>query len=504
MSTKVSEEFDVSVGGGVRRVGLISAAGVVVPSDGYEMEIQNPATGEVIGSLREADAADVDAVVAGAKAAYEKVWRRTAPEVKARMLTAWADAITAHREELADIEVSDVGHLRREAMADIDNSARVLRYYAGLADKIEGRTFAQLPDRLSYGLDEPFGVVAGVSPYNGNANFVALKAGPALVAGNCIVIKAPEVAPLLNDRMDQLALEAGLPAGDDNVVTGRGDKVAPLLTEHPDNGMIAFTGGPGSGRAIIHQSAANIVPTFLELGGKSPAILLPDADLDIAIPSLLHSNFAKSGQSCVTGSRIFVPDSMYAEVTERLGKKAKTVRVGLPTKESSQMGTLINRQHRSRVDALVKSAIDAGAVALAGGGPAEEGELANGAFYQPTVLAEVTDTNPAARNEAFGPMASVLSYTDTDEVIARANASEFGLSAQIWGNDARTIQHLAKELIAGTVWVNTYRSFHPTVPFGGMKQSGFGKENGFDSIAMYTRRKAVVWDLTTKRDLPYN
>ena len=467
------------------------------------MEILNPATGKVIGTLYEAGAADIDAVVAGAKTAYEKVWRWTAPEVRARMLTAWADAIAAHREELADIEVADVGHLRREALADIDNSARVLRYYAGIADKIEGRTFAQLPDRLSYGIDEPFGVVAGVSPYNGNANFVALKAAPALVAGNCIVIKAPEVAPLLNYRMVELALGAGLPAGVINVVTGRGEKVGPLLTEHPDIGMIAFTGGPGSGRAIIHQSATNIVPTFLELGGKSPAILLPDADLDLAIPSLLHSNFAKSGQSCVTGSRIFVPDSMYAEVSDRLGQKAKTVRVGLPTKESSQMGTLINRQHRTRVDGLVQRAITAGAVALAGGGPAEDGDLADGAFYQPTVLAEVKDDNPAALNEAFGPMASVLSYSDTDEVIARANSSEFGLSAQIWGNDARTIQHLAKRLEAGTVWINTYRSFHPTVPFGGMKQSGFGKENGFDSVAMYTRRKAIVWDLTTERELPY-
>jgi acyl-CoA reductase-like NAD-dependent aldehyde dehydrogenase len=503
MTTTTFEEFAGMREGRRFRIGLISAEGVTVPAGGYQIEILNPATGTVIGTLHEPGAAEVDAVVAGAKSVFEKVWRGTAPEVRARMLTAWADAIVQHREELADIEVADVGHLRREALADIDNSARVLRYYAGLADKLEGRTFAQLPDRLSYGLDEPFGVVAGVSPYNGNANFVALKAGPALVAGNCIVIKAPEVAPLLNYRMVELALEAGLPPGVVNVVTGRGDKVGPLLTEHPDIGMIAFTGGPGSGRAIIHQSATNIVPTFLELGGKSPAILLPDADLDIAIPSLLHSNFAKSGQSCVTGSRIFVPDSMYAEVSDRLGQKAKTVRVGLPTKESSQMGTLITRQHRARVDALVKSAIDAGAVALAGGNPAEEGELANGAFYQPTVLAEVTDNNPAARNEAFGPMASVLSYSDIDEVITRANSSEFGLSAQVWGNDARTIQHLTKRLEAGTVWINTYRSFHPTVPFGGMKQSGFGKENGFDSIAMYTRRKAIVWDLSTERELPY-
>lgn len=195
MTTTTFEECAGTREGRRFRIGLISAEGVAVPSDGYEMEIINPATGAVIGTLHEANAAEIDAVVAGAKAVFEKVWRRTAPEVRASMLTAWADAIVQHREELADIEVADVGHLRREALADIDNSARVLRYYAGLADKIEGRTFAQLPDRLSYGLDEPFGVVAGVSPYNGNANFVALKAGPALVAGNCIVIKAPEVAP---------------------------------------------------------------------------------------------------------------------------------------------------------------------------------------------------------------------------------------------------------------------------------------------------------------------
>ncbi|WP_018763973.1 aldehyde dehydrogenase family protein [Arthrobacter sp. 135MFCol5.1] len=504
MTTITSEESGLAQGREKPRVGIISADGVKAPAGGYEMEIHNPATGRLIGTLHEADAAEIDAVVAGAKRAYEKVWRRTAPEARGRMLGAWADAIAARREELADIEVADVGHLRREVLADIDNSTRILRYYAGLADKLEGRTFAQLPNRLSYGVDEPFGVVAGISPYNGNANSLTLKAGPALVAGNCIVIKAPEVAPLLNYRLVELALQAGVPAGVISVVTGRGETVGPLLTEHPDIGMIAFTGGPDSGRAIIHQSAANIVPTFLELGGKSPAILLPDADLDIAIPSLLHSNFAKSGQSCVTGSRIFVPDSMYAEVSDRLGQKAKKVRVGLPTKEASQMGTLINRRHRGRVDALVKRAIDAGAVALAGGAPAEDGELANGAFYQPTVLAEVTDENPAALTEAFGPMASVLSYSDVDEVIARSNSSEFGLSAQIWGNDARTIQHLAKELVAGTVWVNTYRSFHPTVPFGGMKQSGFGKENGLESVAMYTRRKAVVWDLSSERELPYS
>jgi acyl-CoA reductase-like NAD-dependent aldehyde dehydrogenase len=468
------------------------------------MPIENPATGETIAELHEVTADELDAIITQAEWVFDSTWRRTAPDVRGKLLAAWANAIAKRRDELADVEVADVGHLRREALADLDSCVRILTYYAGMADKLEGRTYVQLPDRLSYGVDEPFGVVAGISPYNGNANFVALKAGPALVAGNCIVIKAPEVAPLLNYALVELGLEAGIPAGVINVVTGRGAVVGPLLTEHPKIGMIAFTGGPASGRAVINQSATNIVPVFLELGGKSPAILLPDADLRTAIPSVLHSNFAKSGQSCVAGSRILVPASMYEHVCEELAALARTLRVGLPTRESSQMGTLISRQHRSSVHDLVQRAIASGATCLAGGAPAEEGELATGAFYQPTVLADVTDDNPAATTEAFGPMASVLSYADVDEALARANSTKFGLSAQIWGNDARTIQYLARNLVAGTVWVNTYRSFHPTVPFGGMKQSGFGKENGFESVAMYTRRKAVVWDLTTDRVLPYS
>ncbi|WP_190814799.1 aldehyde dehydrogenase family protein [Saccharopolyspora pogona] len=484
-------------------LGYISADGIEDRPDGHVMPVENPATGETIAELHEVTADELDGIVTRAQQVYESTWRRTAPEVRGRLLAAWADAIAAHRDQLSDIEVADVGHLRRETIGDLDSCVRILRYYAGLADKLEGQTYAQLPGRLSYGVDEPFGVVAGISPYNGNANSIALKAGPALVAGNCIVIKAPEVAPLLNYRLAELALDAGIPAGVVNVVSGRGSVVGPLLTEHPGIGMIAFTGGPDSGRAVINQSAANIVPVFLELGGKSPAILLPDADLRTAIPSVLHSNFAKSGQSCVAGSRILVPASKYEQVCDELAALAKKIRVGLPTRESSQMGTLITRQHRDHVDDLVQRAVASGATCLAGGAPAEDGELAQGAFYQPTVLANVTDDNPAATTEAFGPMASVLSYEDVDEALARANATQFGLSTQVWGNDAQTIQYLAQNLVAGTVWINTYRSFHPTVPFGGMKQSGFGKENGFASVAMYTRRKAVVWDLTTDRALPY-
>jgi acyl-CoA reductase-like NAD-dependent aldehyde dehydrogenase len=267
---------------------------------------------------------------------------------------------------------------------------------------------------------------------------------------------------------------------------------------------VAFTGSPGAGRAVIGSSATNIVPVILELGGKSPSIVLPDADLPTVIPSVRHSNFVKSGQSCVAGSRILVHASRYEQVCEELATRAKAVRVGLPTLPSSQMGTLISRSHRDSVDALVRRAVEAGATCLAGGAPADHGDLAAGAFYQPTVLADVTDDNPASCTEVFGPMASVLSYGDIDEALARANSSQFGLSAQVWGNDAAAIQYLARNLVAGTVWINTYRAFHPTVPFGGMRESGFGQENGFAAVAMYTRRKSIVWDLTTDRHLPYS
>lgn len=488
---------------GPTRLGYIGGGGPVVPDEGDYLPVVDPATGEIHAEVLEIGPDALDAVVEQAHRAYVSTWRHTSPDERGRLLAAWADTIAAHREELADLEVADVGHLRREVLGDIDSSVRILRYYAGIADKLEGATYAQLPDRLAYGLDEPFGVVAGISPYNSNTNFVALKTAPALVGGNCIVHKAPEIAPLSSYRLVELALEAGVPPGVVSMVSGRGQVVGPLLAEHPRIGMVAFTGSTAAGRAVIGSSARNIVPVLLELGGKSPSILLPDADLAVALPSVLHSNLVKSGQSCVAGSRILVHESRYDEVCAELGERAAKVRVGLPTRPSSQMGSLITREHRDRVHALVGSAVSAGATVRAGGGPAEAEELAAGAFYQPTVLADVTDDNPAARHEFFGPVASVLAYSDVDHALARANATPFGLSAQIWGKDAAAIQYLSRNLEAGTVWINTYRSFHPTVPMGGWGESGIGKENGFASVAMYTRRKSVVWDLSSERTLPF-
>ncbi|MDT3444943.1 aldehyde dehydrogenase family protein [Pseudofrankia sp. BMG5.37] len=487
----------------LRRVGFIGAKGAVVPRSDHYLPVLNPATGETIGEAYEVQADDLDEIVEQARTVYESTWRTTAPDVRGELVRAWADLVRAHRDELADLEVADVGNLRAETMGDVDACVRVLTYYAGMADKLEGRSYAPYPGRVAYGVNEPYGVVAGINPYNANAVFVAYKAGPAVVAGNCIVLKAPDVAPLSTFRIVELALKAGIPPGVVNVVTGRGQVTGPLLTQHPGIGLVAFTGGPEAGRAVIRQSARNIVPVSLELGGKSPAILLKDADLRLALPSVLHSNFVKSGQSCVAGSRIFVHGSMYAQVCDELASRAAAVKVGQPTNPASQMGTLITQRHRDHVDVLVQGAISHGATCLAGGAPVTTGDLEGGAFYAPTVLVDVTDDNPAATTEAFGPMASVLPYTDVDEALFRANSSPFGLSAQVWGNDASQIQHLVQNLSAGTVWVNAYRAIHPTVPFGGMKESGYGRENGFEALRLYTQSKAVVWDLSTERPLPY-
>ena len=487
-----------------QRVGFLSADGHVRPERGGEwFPVYNPATGTLIADAYEVDASDVDAVVGQAKATFTGTWRRVSPEKRGQLLNAWADAIVARTDELVQLEVSEVGLLPSEVLGDIDSSVRTLRYYAGLADKIEGKTYSNRPDRLAYGVRDPYGVVAGVNPYNGTPNFVVMKAAPAMVAGNCIVLKAPEVAPLYTFRVVELALEVGIPPGVLNVITGRGSVVGPILTEHPGIGMIAFTGSEGAGRSIIRSSATNIVPVILELGGKSPAILLPDADLETALPSVLHSNFVKSGQSCVAGSRVLVHQSIYDQACSELSKRARDIRVGLPTAASSQMGTLISQEHRSRVDQLVRRGVEAGAECLAGGGLIETAELSAGAFYRPTVLAGVEDDNPVATAEVFGPVASLMPFADLEEAVVRANGTDFGLSAQVWGNDAGAIQYLAKNLETGTVWINTYRAFHPTVPFGGAKRSGFGLEYGFAAVEMYTRHKGVVWNLADEPQLPY-
>ncbi|AVH94192.1 MULTISPECIES: aldehyde dehydrogenase family protein [Streptomyces] len=459
------------------------------------LALENPATGTTYAEVREADEELVDQVVAGAAATYRNEWSTVEPLERARLMLRWADVLMDHQDELARIESTDVGHLYRESAADVGAAARWLRYFAGVADKIEGQSVTSHPDRSAFVTREPYGVVAGVNSFNGNMLMFGMKAAPALATGNCFVLKAPELGPLSSFRMAELAVEAGIPRGVVSVVSGRGHITGPALVAHPEVGMVMFTGGLNGARGVIESSAVNIKPLTLELGGKNAVVLLDDVDLDRIVPHLLHSNFVKCGQSCAAGSRVFVPRRLADELAGRMAEAARLIRPGDPFVPSSDMGAIISEQQVARVEDLVRRAVEGGAAVLAGGRRAETGPATvNGHFFEPTVLADLDDGNIAAREEIFGPVVGLLTYDGLDEVVARANGLDFGLTAQIWGDDVGAVHHLTRGIEAGTVWVNTYRSIHPSAPYGGFKHSGYGRENGAEVLKTYTRAKTTVWN----------
>jgi acyl-CoA reductase-like NAD-dependent aldehyde dehydrogenase len=484
----------------MRQLGSVSSGTIAA---GTLLDVLNPATGECWAQVAEASAADVDQVVGWAREAFDSTWRHVDPSERGRLLYRWADVIEAHAEELAQLDSTDTGNLLAEARGDARSAVNWLRYYAGMADKIEGRSLPDAPGRMGYTVRQPFGVVAGINAYNANTTQFAWKAGPALAAGNVFILKAPEVSPASSLRMGELALEAGFPAGVVNVITGRGEITGSALAAHPGIGRLVFTGSAGTAERIAAAAAPSLKPLGFELGGKNAVIVLPDFNERMFVPSLLHSNFVKSGQSCASGSRVFLPAAQHDELVERLGIAVRAVRVGDPAAPESQMGSLISTHHRDRIDAVVQAGVKAGATVVAGGAVGS-GALAAGAFYQPTLVAGLADDNPIARTELFGPVISALRYDDLDEAIDRANALDSGLTAQIWGDSASAIQYAIKRLEVGTVWVNTYRSVHWTAPYGGFKRSGYGRENGFEAIDLYTQTKTVMWDLTgDERALPY-
>ncbi|MGW4346693.1 aldehyde dehydrogenase family protein [Streptomyces sp. NPDC004690] len=461
---------------------------------GEWLPLENPATGATYAEVREADEDLVDAVVTGAAEAYRTRWRGLEPPERARLMLRWADVLMEHQDELARIESTDVGHLYRESAADVASAARWLRYFAGLADKIEGQSILAHPDRTALVTREPYGVVAGVNSFNGNMLMFGMKAAPALATGNCFVLKAPELGPLSSFRMAQLAVEAGLPPGVVSVVSGRGHITGEALVRHPDVGMVIFTGGLRGARAVIGAAADGAKPLCMELGGKNAVILLDDVDLDRVLPHLLHSNFVKCGQSCAAGSRVFVPRRRAAELAGRMAAAARRLTPGDPFDPASDLGAVVSGGQIDRMEDLVRRAVEGGATVLAGGRRARTtGAHARGHFFEPTLLADLDDANIAAREEIFGPVVGVLAYDDPEEALARANALEFGLTAQVWGDDLSAIHRLSRGLEAGTVWINTYRTVHPSAPYGGFKHSGYGRENGAEVLKTYTRARTTVW-----------
>jgi len=455
----------------------------------------DPATGRVIAKVAAADAADVDkAVTAARKALEDSAWTTMVPSERERLMLRLADLIEAHTEELAQIESLDNGKLLGVArMIDIGKAPAFVRYMAGWATKIEGSTISpsvSLGPRArltAYTLKEPVGVVGAIIPWNFPFSMALWKICPALATGSTIVLKPAEQTPLSALRLGELLLEAGIPKGVVNIVTGFGETADAALASHPGINKIAFTGSTQVGKIIAKAAAENVTRISLELGGKSPVIVLPDANVEMAVQGAARGIFFNSGQVCAAGSRLYVHKRIYSEVVEGVAAAASSMKLGPGLRSDTQMGPLVSKAQQDRVLSYIKSGIDEGAKVLSGG---ERGE-GEGYFVKPTVLGDTHAAMKVVREEIFGPVLAASSFDDLDEVIARANDSGYGLAASIWSNDLTAVQRIVPRLKAGTLYVNAPNLVDPAVPFGGYKQSGTGREMAKMVIDMYTETKSV-------------
>lgn len=454
----------------------------------------DPGTGRVIAHLPEASAADVDKAVRSARAAFPG-WAATPPAARAAILWRIADLIDQHIDELAELETLDQGKpLYVGRWAEIPGAAGQFRFFAGQATAIEGRTITPSityqpagKEVHAWTLREPVGVVAAIVPWNSPLVLTAMKLAPALAAGCSIVLKPAEDTSLTALRLGELMMEAGLPAGVLNIVTGRGATCGASLAAHPDVDKVAFTGSTATGRAILDASSGNLKRVTLELGGKSPVIILPDADLALAIPGAANAIFFNGGQVCVAGSRTYVHADIYDRVIEGLAAQASAMTLGHGLNPATQMGPLVSTRQAERVEGFVDNARKAGASILTGG----ERFGGAGTFIAPTVIADVSADMEIVREEVFGPVLVVQRFTDLDTVTAAANDSVYGLAASIWTQSLSDAHRLSRRIRAGTVWINCHAMFDASLPIGGVKQSGYGRDSGTVALDNYLEWKTV-------------
>jgi aldehyde dehydrogenase (NAD+) len=486
MATKVAP---VSSGPKVRLTKLFIDNQWVNSSDGGEFETYNPATGEVLAKVAAGSAADVDRAVKAARKALESgPWSTMDAADRGRLLSKLADLVEKNADELAALESLNCGKTITDSKGDMGGVANTLRYYAGWADKIEGRTIPVRGSFLSYTLRQPVGVVGQIIPWNFPLLMLAWKWGPALACGNTIVLKPAEQTPLTALRVAELAQEAGFPAGVVNVVNGMGETTGAALVAHPDVDKIAFTGHVDTAKIIQKVAADTLKRTTFELGGKSPNVIFADADLDAAVDGAFHAIYFHGGQCCTAGSRLFVQDKIHGEFVERLAEKAKGRVVGDQLDAKTEQGPQVSQEQLDKILHYVKLGEKQGATLLTGG----ERVGAKGFFVQPTIFDNVKDDMAIARDEIFGPVVSVLPFSGFDEVVDRANRTYYGLAAAIWTRDIDKAHLYAKKVKAGTVWVNCYHVVDTNTPFGGFKMSGQGRENGEAALEHYTELKTVT------------
>ncbi|MEI4619599.1 aldehyde dehydrogenase family protein [Bacillus cereus] len=464
--------------------------GKFVPAvSGKTFDVWNPATEEVLAVVSEAGEEDVNLAVKAARKAFEEGdWSKISAAERAHFIYKLADLIDENKEELAQLEALDNGKPYKQALEDdIAGTVDHFRYYAGWATKILGQTIPISPEYLNYTRHEPIGVVGQIIPWNFPLLMAAWKLGAALATGCTIVLKPAEQTPLSLLYTAQLFKEAGFPDGVVNFVPGFGEGAGEAIVNHPDIDKVAFTGSTVIGKGIMRKAAETTKHVTLELGGKSPNIILEDADLSKAIPGAFNGIMYNHGQNCSAGSRVFVHRKHYEQVVQELGEMANEVKLGHGLDPEVEMGPLVSKKQQERVLAYIKSGIEEGAKLVAGGVK----EFEKGYFVAPTVFADVTDNMKIAQEEIFGPVVSIFPFDEIEEVIERANHTPYGLAAGVWTENVKTAHQVANQLKAGTVWINSYNLENAASPFGGYKQSGIGREMGSYALDNYTEVKSI-------------
>jgi acyl-CoA reductase-like NAD-dependent aldehyde dehydrogenase len=476
----------------VRVYQLLIGGRWVDAASGKTFEDLNPTTGEVLATVAEADTEDVRRAVAAARVAFEEgPWGRMSGAERGRILIRIAELLEGEADSIARLESQDNGRPIRETSAQAKILPRWFRYFAGWADKIEGATIPVEGPYLNYTVRIPLGVIGQITPWNHPLLIATKKIAPALAAGNTIVLKPSELAPLSVLELGRICLEAGLPEGVVNIVPGFGSTAGRAICEHPDVAKIDFTGSTATGQAIARLAAGTMKRVSCELGGKAPNIVFPDADLEAAVNGALFAGFIAQGQTCVQGARLFLHTAIHDAFLERLLEKAGRIRVGDPLQPETQMGPQISRAQLEKIHRYVEVGRDEGAKVVLGGRYPEDQTIHRGFFYTPTVFADVRNDMRIAQEEIFGPVVATIRFGDEVEVIREANAIPFGLGAAVWTRDVGRAHRVAQAIRAGIVWINDYHRIDPASPWGGFKLSGFGRENGLEAIRHCTEVKSV-------------
>ncbi|HKR01933.1 MAG TPA: aldehyde dehydrogenase family protein [Pyrinomonadaceae bacterium] len=460
----------------------------------------NPATGQTLAEVAEADKADVDKAVQAARRAFEGKWSKMSARDRGRLMYKLAQLIEENSKELAALETADNGKPIRESQyVDLPQVVENFEYFAGYATKIEGETIPVPGQMFNYTLREPIGVCGQIIPWNFPLLMAAWKLAPALAAGNTVVLKPAEQTPVNAMELGRLIQEAGFPDGVVNIVPGYGETAGASLAAHPGIDKIAFTGSTEVGKIVARAAADNLTKVSLELGGKAPNIVFADADLEQAVNGAMMGIFFNQGQVCCAGSRLFLSEEIKDEFLDRFKEKAQKVRVGDPMDAGTHMGPQVSEEQLDRIKGYVDIAREEGASVLTGGCPPSlEGDFQKGYFFQPTIFGDVKNKMRVAQEEIFGPVTSVITFKSEEDLIKEANETVYGLSAGIWTRDIVRAHRFAREIHAGTIWINTFNMFNAASPFGGFKQSGYGREMGKHALELYTQVKSVWVDLSGK------